>query len=142
MVTKIQLTDIILDTFDCVKDKYNRIANGVNQGRAVYHDSDNKLYYKIFHPEYCRIDNFRMAIEANFFEGLVPALTSLIYDKDLLVGYVTKEGPLLSANEFDYHLIPKDFFSILKNRIKESGMFFYDLVPHNIVMIFIHMHKL
>ena len=44
MVTKIQLTDIILDTFDCVKDKYNRIANGVNQGRAVYHDSDNKLY--------------------------------------------------------------------------------------------------
>ena len=46
MVTKIQLTDIILDTFECVKDKYNRIANGVNQGRAVYHDSDNKLFAK------------------------------------------------------------------------------------------------
>jgi hypothetical protein len=135
MVNKIQLTDIVLDTFECVKDKYNRIANGINQGRAVYHDSDNQLYYKIFHPDYCRIDNFRMAIEANFFDGLAPALTDLIYDKDLLVGYVTKEGPLLSANEFDYHLIPKDFFSILKNRIKESGMFFYDLVPHNIVMI-------
>ena len=60
-----------------------------------------------------------MAIEANFFEGLVPALTGLIYDKDLLVGYVTKEGPLLSANEFDSHLIPRDFFRILKNRIKE-----------------------
>ena len=46
-----------------------------------------------------------------------------------------KAGPLLSANEFDNHLIPQEFFRILKNRIKESGMFFYDLVPHNIILI-------
>jgi len=97
--------------------------------------SDNQLYYKIFHPEYCRIDNFRRAIKANFFEGVAPALTDLIYNNEEIVGYITKAGPLLSANEFDFHLIPQDFFRILKKRIKESGMFFYDLVPHNIILI-------
>ena len=94
-----------------------------------------KLYYKIFHAEYCRINNFRKAIQANFFDGLSSALTQLIYAGADIIGYVTKAGPLLSANEFDIHLIPQDFFRILKNRIKESGMFFYDLVPHNIVLI-------
>ena len=135
MVGKIQINDINFDAYQCVKDKYNRVVDGVSHGRAIYYDSANEIYYKIFHPDYCRINNFRKAIKANFFDGLAPALTDLIYDKDEIVGYVTKEGPLLSANEFDFHLIPQDFFSILKNRIKESGMFFYDLVPHNIVLI-------
>ena len=129
MVTKIQITDINFEQLICVKNKLHRVVDGINHGRAIYHDSVNKLYYKIFHAEYCRVNNFRKAIKANFFEGLAPALTSLIYDKNSIVGYVTKEGPLLSANEFDSHLIPRDFFRILKNRIKESGMFFYDLVP-------------
>ena len=135
MVTKIQITDINFEQLVCVKNKLHRVVDGINHGRAIYHDSVNKLYYKIFHVDYCRINNFRKAIKANFFEGLAPALTSLIYDANTVVGYVTKEGPLLSANEFDSHLIPRDFFRILKNRIKESGMFFYDLVPHNIILI-------
>ena len=71
------------------------------------------------------LTTFEKQLESNFFEGLAPALTSLIIDDaDNIIGYVTKEGPLLSANEFDSHLIPRDFFRILKNRIKESGMFF------------------
>ena len=73
-------------------------------------------------------------IKAKFFEGLAHALTHLIYDGDNIIGYITDEGPVLSQNEFDSHLIPRDFFRILKNRIKESGMFFYDLVPHNIIL--------
>ena len=135
MVNKIQLNDIDLNAYECVKDKYDRVVDGVSHGRAIYFDSHAQLYYKIFHPDYCRVDNFRKAIEANFFDGIAPALVSLIYNSDILVGYVTKAGPLLSANEFDYHLIPQDFFRILKNRIKDSGMFFYDLVPHNIILI-------
>jgi glycosyltransferase involved in cell wall biosynthesis len=135
MVNKIQLNDIDFDAYECIKDKYNRIVDGVSHGRAIYFDSANQEYYKIFHPDYCRINNFRKAIKANFFEGLSSALISLIYDSGDIVGYVTKAGPLLSANEFDFHLIPQDFFRILKNRIKESGMLFYDLVPHNIILI-------
>ena len=135
MVNKIQINDISLEAFECIKDKYTRVVDGISHGRAIYLDHQTQLYYKIFHPDYCRINNFRKAIEANFFDGLAPALTDLIYDSDKLVGYVTKAGPLLSANEFDYHLIPQDFFRILTNRIKESGMFFYDLVPHNIILI-------
>ena len=134
-MNKIELSSLQLDTLECIKDKYDRIVNGVSHGRSIYYDSNNGVYYKIFHPKYCRIDNFRKAIKANFFDGLAPALCGLIYNDGIIVGYVTKEGPLLSANEFDNHLIPQDFFRILKNRIKESGLFFYDLVPHNIILI-------
>ena len=134
-MNKIELSSLQLDTLECIKDKYDRIINGVSHGRSIYYDSNNGVYYKIFHPKYCRIDNFRKAIKANFFDGLAPALCGLIYNDGMIVGYVTKEGPLLSANEFDNHLIPQDFFRILKNRIKESGLFFYDLVPHNIILI-------
>ena len=135
MVNKIQLNDIDFNAYECIKDKYNRVVNGINHGRAIYFDSINQVYYKIFHPDYCRLSNFRKAIEINFFEELAPALTGLIYDNEQIIGYITQAGPLLSANEFDYHLIPQDFFRILKDRIKKSGMFFYDLVPHNIILI-------
>ena len=135
MVGKIQITDINFEQLTCVKDKLHRVVDGVNHGRAIYFDQSTQLYYKIFHAEYCRINNFRKAIQANFFDGLSSALTQLIYAGADIIGYVTNAGPLLSANEFDSHLIPRDFFRILKNRIKESGMFFYDLVPHNIILI-------
>jgi len=134
-LNRIDINSIDVDSLECIKDKYDRVVDGISHGRSIYYDSINEIYYKIFHPDYCRIDNFRKAIEAKFFDGLAPALTGLIYDSDNLMGYVTKAGPLLSANEFDYHLIPQDFFRILKNRIKECGMFFYDLVPHNIIRI-------
>ena len=44
---KDSIKNIDLNAFECVKDKYNRIADGVNQGRAVYFDSNNQLYYKV-----------------------------------------------------------------------------------------------
>ena len=81
MVNEIQLNNINFDACTCIKDKYNRIVDGVNHGRAIYHDPVNKLYYKVFHAEYCRVNNFRKAIETNFFEGLAPALISLIMDE-------------------------------------------------------------
>ena len=135
MIDTIQLSGIDFSKHQCIKDKYDRVVDGISHGRSIYYNSSKNRYYKIFHPDYCRLENFKKAIQANFFDGLAPALTHLIYDEDNIVGYVTSGGPVLSENEFDTHLIPRDFFRILKNRIKESGMFFYDLVPHNIIMI-------
>ena len=134
MINKVQLNTIDLTKYKCVKDKYYRVVDGISHGRAIYYDSLNNRYIKIFHPDYCRLNNFRKAIQSNFFEGLAPALTDLVYDADNLIGYITKEGPVISENEFDNHLIPRDFFRILKDRVKDSGMFFYDLVPHNIII--------
>jgi len=134
MINKVQLNTIDLTKYKCVKDKYHRVVDGISHGRAIYYDSLNNRYIKIFHPDYCRLNNFRKAIQSNFFEGLAPALTDLVYDSDNLIGYITKEGPVISENEFDNHLIPRDFFRILKDRVKDSGMFFYDLVPHNIII--------
>jgi len=135
MVAKVQVDNINFKSYKCIINKYDRVVGNVNHGRSVYYDSKNNVYYKLFHPDYCRINNFRKAFKLNFFKGLAPALTGLIYDNNNIVGYITKAGKLLSSDPGAFNLIPKDFFHILKNRIKESGMFFYDLVPHNIVIV-------
>ena len=113
MVSKIKLDDIAHcfgNTFETIRDKYNRIDDmGVNHGRAIYYDRENDLYYKIFHKDYVRRTNFEMAIEKNFFDGLIPALVSLIVDGNNIVGYVSKAGQVLSDNEFDTHLIPVSY---------------------------------
>ena len=56
MVSKIQLNDIDFDNCVCIKDKYDRIVNGVNQGRSIHYDKGSNIYYKLFHPEYCRVE--------------------------------------------------------------------------------------
>ena len=72
---KTKISEINFDRFESIRDKYNRIDNnGVNHGRAIYFDSINNLYYKLFHKDYVRRTNFEMAIDKNFFDGLIPAL--------------------------------------------------------------------
>ena len=93
LIKKIKLDDITHcfgNAFETIRDKYNRIDDkGVNHGRAIYYDRENDLYYKIFHKDYVRRNNFELAIEKNFFEGMVPALVALIIDDDNVVGYVS-----------------------------------------------------
>ena len=57
MVT-VQLRDIEDYLYECetVIDKANRVAHGVNQGRTVH--KDKNYYYKVFHKDYCRRENF------------------------------------------------------------------------------------
>ena len=118
---KVKLSDIshyFGNTFETIRDKYNRVDDkGVNHGRAIYYDRENNLYYKIFHKDYVRRTIFEMAIDKNFFGGLIPALVGLILDGDDIVGYVSKAGQVLSDNEFDTHLIPDEFTEKLINKI-------------------------
>ena len=121
LIKKIKLGDITHcfgNTFETIRDKYNRIDDkGVNHGSAIYYDRENDLYYKIFHKDYVRRNNFELAIEKNFFEGMVPALVALIIDDDNVVGYVSKAGVVLSNNEFDEHLV-----LAIKKWQKENGL--------------------
>jgi len=139
MIKKIQLEDIAHcfgNTFETIRDKYNRIDDkGVNHGRAIYYDREDDVYYKIFHKDYVRRVNFEMAIKKNFFDGMIPALVSLIVDGNDIVGYVSKAGQVLSDNEFDTHLIPNEFTEKLINKIKDTDLFFYDFVPSNIIRL-------
>jgi len=130
------ISDFNFDSYKKVKDKYNRIdAKGVNQGRAVYFDSKNNRYIKIFHKDYCRRQNFIDALAARFFDELAPALIGLIYDDNEIVGYVSKAGRILSNSEYDFQLIPKEMVLKLEHEIKRTGMFFYDFVPINMVIV-------
>ena len=132
----ISIKEINLNKFNVIRDKYNRIDEmGVNHGRSIYHDSENKLYYKIFHRDYCRRNNFELAIRKDFFKDLAPGLKDLIEDDGDIIGYVTEEGNILSNSEFDNYLIPAEFKEKLFDSIRKTNLFFYDFVPSNIIIL-------
>lgn len=134
-VDKIQLIDLEFQNFKLIKDKYNRIVDGVNHGRIIYYDELSKSFIKIFHPEYCRLQNFQTAIESGLFNGLVPALTALIYDNDMLCGYVMQQGQTIADNDYDFDKIPKHFMKRVLENCKKRNKIYYDLVPQNIIRL-------
>ena len=132
----IQIENINFKLLTVIRDKYNRVdSNGINHGRAIYFDSKNNLYYKIFHEDYIRRENFEMAFDIGFFEGITPAIKSIIYDDNIIVGYVSEGGEVISESEYDIHLIPDEFTEKLLNNIDKTGLFFYDFVPSNIIRL-------
>jgi len=134
-VDEIQLSSLNLKNLPLVKDKYNRVVGGINHGRAVYHDKSNNSFIKLLNPEYCRLDKLKLGLESGLFNGLVPALKSLVYDKDILVGYITEGGKVVADNDTSFDKIPKHFIdSVLKN-CKKRALAYYDLVPQNIIQL-------
>ena len=127
-VNKIQLKNLNKNNFKTIIDKHTRIVDGINHGRSVYYDPNNKQYIKIFHPEYCRLNNFKEALNSGFLNGLCPALTDLIYDKDNLIGYICKEGSHPQE-------IPQDFLITILRNCKKRNKIYYDIVPQNIIKL-------
>lgn len=134
-VDKIQLIDLEFHNFELIKDKYNRIVDGVNHGRTIYRDKIANIFIKIFHPEYCRLQNFQNAIESGLFNGLVPALDKLIYDGDTLIGYVMKAGKTIADNDYDFDKIPNHFMKSVLENCKKRNKIYYDLVPQNVICL-------
>ena len=132
---KYQLSELDLKKCALIINKLDRVVDGINHGRSVFWDKKNKLYYKVFDKGYIRRQNFITAYEAGFFDKLAPALIGLIYDDEEIVGYVTKEGKLLSDSEFDFKVVPEGFLTLLKDTIKDTNLFYYDLVPINIIKV-------
>ena len=132
MVERIKSKELDLSQLKLIKDKYNRIADGVNQGRAVYEGEG--YYVKIFHPEYCRLQNFRDALNSGFLNGLVPSLTHLLEDDNGDInGYITLSGKTISDNEWEGDKIPQWFIRTVLRNCKQRKKIFYDLVPINII---------
>ena len=134
-VDKIQISQLDLNKFDLIKDKYNRIVNGINQGRAVYYNKIDDTYIKIFNPNYCRLNNFQSAITSGIFNGLVPALSKLIYDNDVLIGYIMYSGELIANNDYEFEKIPNHFIKVVLQNCKLRNKIYYDLVPQNIICL-------
>ena len=129
---RINVTELDLESLPLIKDKYNRVVDGINQGRAVY--KGEGYYVKIFHPEYCRLQNFRDALDSGFLNGLAPSLTHLIEDDDkTIIGYITLSGTMLSASEFEFESIPNWFTRTVLRNCKKRNKIFYDFVPINMI---------
>ena len=129
---RINVKELDLESLILVKDKYNRIVDGVNQGRAVY--AGDGYYVKVFHPEYCRLQNFRDALDSGFLNGLTPSMTHLLEDNDKnIIGYITLGGTILSNNESDFDSIPSHFWRTMLRNSQKRNKVFYDFVPINII---------
>ena len=137
--SKIQLKDLKLNELELIIDKYDRILDEghgpCNLGRSVYFDKKNNQYIKIFHPEYCRVNNFKTAIESGFYIGMAPALVSLIYDGDTIIGYITEKGEPVKGAEHEIKNIPPSFLETFLRTCKRRGKVYYDLVPPNVVRL-------
>ncbi len=128
MINKIQLKEIDTDSCEIILNKAGRVVDGINHGRTVL--KGDGVYYKIFDKDYCRRENFVKAFESGFFEGVAPALQSLIVDGNDIVGYVTGTGTPIGS-EFDE--MPKDFYKKILSKARDKKMFFYDLVASNVI---------
>jgi hypothetical protein len=130
-VERVDVSVLDLKSLELIKDKYNRVVDGVNHGRAVY--KGDGYYIKIFHPEYCRLNNFRDALSSGFLNGLVPALTHLVMDGEDIIGYITLTGEMISNDESNFEAIPQWFIRTVLRNCKQRSKVFYDLVPINII---------
>ena len=129
-INKIQLSNINIDSCEIILNKAGRVVDGINHGRTVL--KGDGVYYKIFDKDYCRRENFIKAYEAGFFyDEVAPALQSLIVDGDDIVGYVTEAGTQLGS-EFDR--VSESFYQKMLACVDVTKMFFYDLVPSNIII--------
>lgn len=132
MAPRMRMSDLDLDSLTVIRDKYNRVVDGVNQGRVVY--AGDGYYVKIFHPDYCRLQNFRDALSSGFLNGLAPSLHYLIEDdEENIIGYITLSGDVLSNNGFEYEAIPDWFLRTVLRNCQKRKKLFYDLVPTNII---------
>ena len=88
-----------------VKDKYDRV---VDESQSRESSLCGEGYYvKIFHPDYCRLQNFKDVLSSGFLNGLAPALSHILEDDNGNInGYITLSGEMLSESEFDFQSIP------------------------------------
>ena len=130
---KTKLDDIAHILVDCeiVIDKANRVVDGVNHGRTVY--KGDGVYYKIFHKDYCRRENFVRALECGFFDDIAPALQSVIVNDDDVMGYITEAGSILKDGSGDNLWTVMDFYEKVLDKVQEHNMFYYDLVGTNVI---------
>jgi hypothetical protein len=129
-VDKIQYEDLEHQNRDLkvIINKFNRTVNNISHGRNVYYDINNKEYIKIFNLDYCRLNNFNEALNSGILVGLCPALKTLIYHGDQLMGYICQEGKV--CNE-----IPQDFLTTILKNCRKWNKIYYDIVPQNIIQL-------
>jgi hypothetical protein len=122
---RVKVEDLDFEQLQTIKDKYDRVVDGIHMGRVVY--KGDGYFVKVFHPEYCRLHNFRDALSSGFLNGLTPSLTHLIEsDNGDVIGYITLSGK-------HPNVIPNSLINTVARNCKKRNMVFYDLVPINVV---------
>lgn len=125
----IQLSEIDLSKLTLVKESTSRI-NGQDHSRWVFRDDHHNAsgshctrYLKIWNPQHVRRDNVLNALEASFYDKTtVPALSALIFHKDVCRGYVTEACRMTYRDDAEFYQKLKDkttaceFFAIQYSR--------------------------
>lgn len=135
LVDRVQLKNLDLSQYTLIKDKYDRVVDGVNHGRKLYYDPKTKEYIKIFNPNYCRLNNLRTALANGVLNGIAPALNKLIYQDSEVIGYICQGGEVVADNDFEFDKIPHSFVKTVLKNCKHRGYYYYDFVPQNVVKL-------
>tara|TARA_B100000963_G_scaffold360467_1_gene391451 strand:- start:1742 stop:3172 length:1431 start_codon:yes stop_codon:yes gene_type:complete len=129
---RIKSSTLDLESLVLIKDKYDRVVDGINMGRAVY--AGLGYYVKIFHPDYCRLQNFKDALSSGLLNGLAPALTHILEDDNGNInGYITLSGEMIGKDEYDDVNVPDWFFRTVLRNCQKRNKIFYDFVPINMI---------
>jgi len=116
---------------------------GEKNGGSLY--TDNTYYYKTWNSNWDKADIVEKAFNDKFYDNIVSAFESLIYDDTGNRGYITRSAKKLFIGKSFYNFSVllsqttkeqrKDFmFNLIDNTINCGKYIYYDLTPNNMVL--------
>ena len=122
---------------DLNKDIFQEIHQ--NSKNIIYYNSARKTYYKVYKTA-VKSDMskflFDLFHQEQFHEQFCPSLLALIMtDDDLIKGYVTKKGYVLSTNELNRYLTNPRVQQVWKKSMLKYGFYYVDIKPRNLIQL-------
>lgn len=139
----IDYESVDFSTLHLLKSAYDESAGS----RFLYMSESTRTYVKIWSENSPLANNFVVALQCGFYEGLTPPYSVIIDTNNQCRGYLTEEmdtnlGLRLCKNEWG-HLCLEDcakqnerfltFYEKLLDRSYKTGLYFFDLTPSNLV---------
>ena len=104
-----------------------RYRDNQDHSRWIFHDEENKLYYKIWNDTYIRRDNIIHGMNSGFYDEVTcPGLEGIIMFDGYCRGYIMHE-----MENFKSSL--KDFYEIVKQKTLSSDHFYHDYSANHVL---------
>ena len=118
-------------------DSFGRRGKWIPRGCVIYLDRSTRDYVKIFDDYYCRRGEGRFlqnALDEGLYDFLCPNLSYVVSDESNIIrGYAIRQGRQLTLYEFERY-IGGSLRELICDLTKRTGMYFYDLTYHNVIM--------
>lgn len=118
-------------------DEFGRKGNWVPRGCTMFFDHWTKEYVKVFDEYFCQqgVGRFlRDGLNRGLYDFLCPNLSYVIIDDaGLIRGYSIRGGRQLTHYEFERY-VSGALREVICRLTERTGLYFYDLTPHNAIV--------